>query len=174
MAYAIGLDWYDNPEKWENHGRNVLEQHCKHKDQDKSSKRNNRETNMRYSGYCNKCETCEDSAKPMMNYGYLLDLHPDDKMILQIVKRTNCTVMENTENGDWFLVLCGGGMNLSQDIALAYHLAQRWIPCELALNISTQKGLSIGGKDWYILKKAMRESLSEDNKHIQNALEEWR
>jgi hypothetical protein len=150
MSYAIYHDWSKYDENLRNHGRSVLVASCKHKD------------GAHENDYCDKgrCSISEDSAMPMMNYLYPLELSDfDDKEILAVVKHTNCTVIENEDTGEWFLTLCGGGMNLSQDIALAYHFLETWIPYELAINVSTQAGLSIGGKQWEVLRKAMKESL---------------
>jgi hypothetical protein len=89
----------------------------------------------------------EDSCKPMMNYGYPLSFLPDDQKILKVVKDTCLTVMENQDTGDSFLVLCGGGMDLSQSIANAYLLAGERIPDELAFEVCTQPCFSVGRKN---------------------------
>lgn len=177
MAYAIRLDWYEEQqkegyfEKWVNHGRNYAEEHCKHKDQDKSKS----ETNMRYSGYCDKCGYGEDSLIPMMNFIYPLECSSfDEDKIKKVCDKTNCTLMENTESGEFFLTLCGGGMDLSQDIALAYHILERWIPYELCINVCTQKNLSVGGKDWNVLNRAMRQSLKHYKLTAASKLKEWK
>ena len=157
MTFSIRVDWSEElkTEKWENVGRSIAEESCKHKHPEGHG-----ETSMRYGGYCEECDFCEDSAIPMMNFAYPLETTPDDEKVLEVVKRTNCTVMRNTETDEFFLVLCGGGMNLSQDIALAYHLIENWIPFDLATSVCTQEGLSVGGKDWTVLKKAMQKSLA--------------
>lgn len=171
MAYAISVDWQEelkNSDKWINHGRNIAEDSCKHKTQ------NSKETNMRYSGWCDECGFGEDSCVPMMNFAYPLEcenFHKDK--IKEVIKRTNCTVMENGETGRWFLTLCGGGMDLSQDIALAYHILETWIPFDLCMNVCTQKDLSVGGKNWEILKKAMQKSLKSYQGSVEYKLKEW-
>lgn len=176
MGYATRIDWYEEQksdryyDKWVNHGRNIAGSSCKHKDHD-SSKQN---TNMEYSGYCEKCGYSEDSCIPMMNFIYPLVLTDfDEDKIKKVIKHTNCTVMENTETGEWFLTLCGGGMDLSQDIALAYHLLERWIPYDLAREVCTQKELSVGGKNWNVLKKAMLESLKLYRDRAEEKIKLW-
>jgi len=72
---------------------------------------------------------------------------PDEDKILEIVKKTCLTVMENQDTGEYFLVLCGGGMDLSQSIAYAYLLAGQRIPDELAFEVCTQPCLSVGKKN---------------------------
>ena len=171
MVYAIKIDWQEEwkiPDKWDNVGRRLLEDNCKHKDQD-----NGKETNMRYAGYCEKCEVGEDTSTPMMNFGFPLETTPENEKVLEVVKRTNCTVMCNTETDEFFLVLCGGGMDLSQDIALSYHILERWIPYDLAVSVCTQKDLSLHGKDWEVLKKAMQESLQHYVTSAQGYLLRW-
>ena len=53
-TYAIMISWMDefkeHPDKWINHWRNILEENCNHKTQDKDSEEDNKETNVRYSG----------------------------------------------------------------------------------------------------------------------------
>ena len=170
MRFSISVDWseeYNIPDKWENVGRRVIEEHCTHK----PAKRD--DSNMSYEGNCDACGFCEDSAMPMMNFAYPLVITPDDDEVLEVVKRTNCSVMHNTESDEYFLVLCGGGMDLSQDIALAYHILERWIPYELAINVCTQKDLSVSGADWGILKRAMQESLKLYAGRAQEYLKRW-
>jgi hypothetical protein len=166
------INWHDefqkNYEKWDNCGRRAIEENCNHKTQSSS------DTNMRYSGYCDECGHGEDSGEPMMNFGYPLEREPDDEKILKVVNETNCTVMHNTDTDEYFLALTGGGMDLSQDIALAYHILEKWIPFELAIRVCTQKELSVGGKNWDILKQAMINSLDNEMENAMRKLEIWK
>lgn len=157
--YAISINWYDefNKEdcfdKWINHGRHALENACTHnEDGDGSNKL------IEYN-YCDECGVSSDGTAPMMNYGYLLESKPSEEQILAVVSETNLTVMENTETDEFFLVLTGGGMDLSQDIALAYLLCGEQIPVEVAIRVSTQYGLSKSGENWFKLMNACVESL---------------
>ena len=172
MGFSVMIDWHNdfqnNYEKWENCGRRIIEENCDHREEESQG-----DSNMRYSGYCEECGHCEDSGQPMMNYGYPLEITPDDDKILKVLEETNCTVMYNTETDEYFIALSGGGMDLSQDIALAYFFLQRWIPYDLATSVSTQKGLSVGGKNWDILKEAMKESLENDHSRSKSKLDEW-
>jgi hypothetical protein len=165
MEMAHFLDWHDefsrHPDKWLNHGRRVAQESCMHKTQDKDGDKDNRETNMRYSGYCEQCGFSEDDCEPMMNYGYPLRYLPDENKILRIVKETCLTVMENQNTGEYFLVLCGGGMDLSQSIAYAYFLAGERIPDELAFEVCTQPCLSIGEKEYLIIMRECRKELAD-------------
>lgn len=158
MAYSVSFDWSEEFkerfEEWENLGRQMAESSCNHHDED-----NPEDTNMYYKGYCEECGFSEDSNEPMMNYAYPLDIEPSEEAIKNVIENTNLTIMYHCPNfntsNTYYLVLTGGGMDLSQDIALAYYYCQRWIPEELLRNVCTQKGLSVGGEKWTLLRKEM-------------------
>jgi len=176
MSFSQWIDWSEalkDCDKWENLGRRALEENCKHKDQDKDSNKNNRETNIRYSGYCEKCDVCEDSVEPMMNYSYPLETEPSEDKILEVVRKTNCTVMYNSEQDAYFLTLCGGGMDLSQDIALAYIILEKWIPIDLILSVCKQPFLSTSKKDFLLLAKEIISQLQTSIVNLQSKKEEW-
>lgn len=178
MSYAIFQDMqeiYNNPDKWINHGRYTLENSCNHKDTDKKSSPDNTETNIRYSGYCEKCGIGEDSAIPMINYLYPLELKnfSEDK-ILKVVKETNCTVLENTDSGEWFLCLCGGGMNLSQDIAYSYIILETWMPDDLLQSVAKQPLLSLGRKKYKILARQIIKQLKMRSEQYKQRAKEWK
>lgn len=164
MEMTHFIDWHEefrqHPDRWLNHGRRIAEDNCSHKTQDTGNEKH-RETNMRYSGWCEECDFYEDSCQPMMNYGYPLLSLPNDDKILHIVQKTCLTVMENQDSGESFLVLCGGGMDLSQSIAHAYLLAEHRIPEELAFQISTQPCLSVGKKAYFQIMQACKKELKE-------------
>jgi heat shock protein HspQ len=63
--YAIWVDWSEQNEKWDNIGRSILDERCQHKTQDHGE---NKETNLRYSGYCDECDISEDSGNPMIKH----------------------------------------------------------------------------------------------------------
>ena len=178
MGFSINFDWSeelkgDNWEKWENLGRQYAEKSCTHQTQDKDSDLKNRETNMRYSGWCEECGYYEDSCQPMMNYAYSLDFEPSKEAIKNTIENTNLTVMYNNYTNEYFLVLCGGGMDLSQDIALAYIYCQKWIPEELLNNVCKQKGLSVSGDNWKFLRCEMISQLKHKVGMAERYLKEW-
>jgi hypothetical protein len=172
MGYAINQDMteiYNNPDKWINHGRNVLENSCKHHDQNKE------ETNIRYSGYCDKCDVSEDAGISMMNYLYPLELTDfEEKKILKVMKETNCTILENSETGEYFLALCGGGMNLSQDIAFSYVILEKWIPQDLLNSVATQPLLSLGSKKYKILAREIISQLKTNANRMKEKRKIWK
>ena len=171
---SITIDWseeYKNDyEKWENLGRNIIKDNCKHKTQDKSE---DKETNMIYSGYCEECGFSEDSCYPMMNYGHILITKPKNEDILKVVQNTNCTVMYDTINDLYYIALTGGGMDLSQDIALSYVWLENWIPEDLIKNVCKQKGFSIGKEHFEILKSAIMEQSKDYQDNYKRLHKEW-
>lgn len=167
MAYCIHVDEWDY-ETWEFIGRDILQASCNHYDQDKDN------TNTQYSGHCEKCGISEDDGQPMMLYAYPLDITPSDEEILEIHKETCCTVVQNKKTDEYFIALCGGGMDLSQHIALAYIIAQRWIPFDLAVNVSSQHNLNFGYKNFKRVSKGIRESLKKDAFHAKRKIKEMR
>jgi len=177
MGYSINQDMqeiYDNPDKWTNHGREALINSCHHQTQDESEKDVDKEFNVSYGGYCEECDISEDSAVPIMNYIYPLELKDfDEDKILKVVKNTNCSVMENQETGEWFLVLCGGGMDLSQDIALSYIFLEKWIPEDLITQVCKQRGFSISKDNFEILKKEIIEQSKHYNNKFNQLEKDW-
>jgi len=168
MSFAIYQDWSKYNENMINHGRYAIENSCEHTGD------RGEDSNMLCSGYCDECGYFEDSAIPMMNYIYPLELDCfDDEKILEVVEKTNCTVIENEETGEWFLAICGGGMDLSQDIALAYHILEKWVPFELAMQVCTQKNLSLSGKNWERMRDAVVASLKKDRDNAEFRIKQW-
>ena len=98
---------------------------------------------------------------PIYNYAYPLSKGKPftREEVLSVALETNCCVVKNIEDGDYFLSLTGCGMDLSQDIGYAYVLLGERIPVETALDINTQKGLSISEKKFKVLAKEVIKSL---------------
>jgi len=100
-----------------------------------------------------------DDHVPMMLCAYPLRERPSNKSIRRIHEKTCLTVVEDTETGEFFLALCGGGMDLSQDIAMAYIIAHGLVPAALAMEVSTQPNLSQRGKNWLQVMRYCRRAL---------------
>ena len=164
MGYSINIDWREEFEKdydkWENHGRNVLRSSCNHKQLEEED-------------WCEKCGISEDSCEPMMNYAYPLETIPDEDKILKVVQNTCLTIMENNETGEYFLVLCGGGMDLSQSIALAYIYAETWMPNDLISSVCTQPCLSVSKSEYNILSKQIVRQLKMESARFKHKSKEW-
>lgn len=127
VMYAINVDWREEYENW-----NFIGQHL---------------YNEEHEGEEDFYEDNEVGI-PMMNYAYPLNGRPNDEQILDIVENTACTVVERESDGEFYLALTGGGMDLSQSIALAYLKAGEPIPLELCREVSTQVGLSISKEEY--------------------------
>ncbi len=80
MGYSINQDMqevYDNPDKWTNHGRDILRSSCKHKE------------GVEETEWCAKCDISEDAGTPIMNYIYPLELNGfEDEKILDLCLST--------------------------------------------------------------------------------------
>ncbi len=182
MGYSIDVDWHEEfgkyPDKWINEGRHILDQSCKHYDKQKDDlpgeQGEYKICNVEYSGYCEQCGISEDDCEPMMNYTYPLVCDPSEEAIAKVVKNTCLTVMYNNDNGKYYLVLCGGGMDLSQQIGLAYLYTDGRIPKDLIEEISTQANLSVSGKDWRFLKESIIEELEINKACLNRSIEEWK
>lgn len=168
MNTARFVDWIEEYEDWENIGRNAIVDKCTHK-----HPKGNGESNMSYAGYCDECESYEDSGVPMMNFAYPLDVKPSDEAILSVLDKTNLTVMYSDKEDKHYLALTGGGMDLTQDIALAYYYCQKWIPMDVIHSLCTQKELTVSGLQWDVLVTAVIESIKLEQRHLADRLVDW-
>lgn len=158
--YSLSVSWFDeyeqHPDRWMNHGAEAI--YNKETERLSNCPHGNKENE-----YCDECECYPDDERnnnePMMNYAYPLHHEPDEEQILKVVQETSCTVMENQDTEEFFLALCGGGMDLSQSIAHAY-LICGYIPDALASNVSTQYGLNISGENYFKVMEAIKDSLN--------------
>ena len=64
-------------------------------------------------------------------------------------------------------------MDLSQDIALAYIIAQRYIPHALAIEINKQPCLSVGGKDYLLIAKEIKRQLKIKISQCKSDIKAW-
>lgn len=176
--YSIHVDDW-NIENWEFTGRDLM-----YAAMDEKGTEQHKEALERANG-CG-CELEDvigefaDENIPMMLYAYPLYDRPSDEQIIEISEDTACTVVMNNGTEDYFLALCGGGMDLSQDIALAYIIAQGHIPDSLALNVSTQEGLSKYKDEWKKVMSGCKDSLKSATnsydvqiKRIDEAIKEY-
>lgn len=175
METARYFSWDENwdekrcQEKYNNLGREALLKSCTHKPSAEDN------------GYCEECSISEDDAVPMMNYIYPV-YKPyngySDERILSVVKNTNCTLVEDNEDGELFLTLCGGGMDLSQDIALAYYLLAEgpynMIPVDVLRSMCLQPELSIGLKEFVKVSRQGIKEIRNDIRNLQWKLKEFK
>jgi hypothetical protein len=96
----------------------------------------------------------------------------DDK-IAEICLNTECTVVKDTEKDQYYLSHTGGGMDLSQELAMGYMIARGRIPPEVAHSVSTQYGLNLKGEKWMAVAKQCKTELEIAAKRYQMKIEEW-
>lgn len=124
------------------------------------------------------CPCCEDDSgnlAPMMNYIYPLDYQGLVTEEIRIeLAQTNCMLVEEESTGDYFLVLNGGGMDLSPAIAWAYYKAQKWLPLDLLheLKAGWVKD-SLSSEKFEELKALMIEQLQNQIPRTQEKYAEW-
>lgn len=116
-----------------------------------------------YQGYTEEeREDDPDAGMPMMNYAY--PIHYFDSKgdrIRKICQETNCTVVYNIDEDRHYLALTGGGMDLSQDIALAYLMAtgkdsnpeNGYIEWDMIDEIYINSPLSVAEKEFKLILK---------------------
>jgi len=81
--------------------------------------------------------------------------------------------MYNTETETHYIVLNGGGMDLSQDIAFSYVILEKWIPEDFINSVNSQEGLSISKKNFKILKEAIIEQSEHYKNRFESLKEKW-
>jgi len=134
--YSIYGDWSQDYEKWSFIGQQAYNKaHEKDADFDEAN----------------------EMGMPMMNYAYPLKHDIDEPTILKIVENTNCTVVENNDTGKQYLALTGGGMDLSQDIALTYIYAQSFVEWDLIDDVFISSPLSVDGDKYLLILKDLKE-----------------
>jgi len=152
--YSISVSAWDD--SWNYIGKDIMYEHYMN---DEETIKECEENNWDLERYA---QEQADANFPMMLYAYPLYEKIDEDKIKEICLETSCTVVENNDTGDWYLALCGGGMDLSQSIALAYIIAQGWIPSSLANNVSTQYGLNFSGEKYFKVMNGIKKSLQNE------------
>ena len=170
--YSINVDDW-NIEEWEMTGRHLMYSRMAEKGtpQNREAKKRAKDCG------CELEDVIDEFAYehiPMMLYAYPLQIEPDEERIVEVCERTCCTVVQNNKTGDYFLALCGGGMDLSQDIALAYNIAQTWLPMGLLGEVSTQYGLSKSGEDFEQIRKIIIEQSEMESSYFERMAEKWK
>lgn len=151
--YCISVpDW--NPEEWEFTGLNLEEKSRGLWSED------------------NQNGITEDDFSPMMMHAYPLYGRPADEAILKIHKKTCLTVVRSIESEEFYLALCGGGMDCSQDIGMAYIIAEGSIPYALAMQISRQPNVTQKGADFVTVMEYCRMSVDATIAGAQRQLKE--
>ncbi|MCK4983736.1 MAG: hypothetical protein KAS17_12475, partial [Victivallaceae bacterium] len=114
--------------------------------------------------YCHTCECYPDDThqdnKPVVNYVYPLFSKPDEEKIIKVCEETSCTVVYNSQDDNYYLALTGCGMNLSQDIALAYIIADGCIEWDFIENVCISGAFSVSKEDYQIILSELERQLT--------------
>ena len=124
-----------------------------------------------------------DLGIPMMNYAYpIYNFDGDEEKIKKVCQETNCTVVYNQEEDEYYLALTGGGMDLSQDIAYAYMIISGYIEWDFLDEVKLTQCLSVSEETYReILRQAFKQyknqkaradlNLNEIKSYIKESLE---
>ncbi|MCF8008138.1 MAG: hypothetical protein K9K32_00105 [Halanaerobiales bacterium] len=176
MSYAEFIDWQteDFFENWENVSINVLVKIFKDKDDPRAEEIAEYFGIDLEDGYEELDEIINDSFFPMINFIYPLETNTLQKdAVYKTSLETNCIVLYNRVFGKNYLCLAAGGMDFSQDIGLAYAIMDKRIPLELAIDINTQKNLTVRGENWGLLEYKVIQALEAGKNRINQLLKEW-
>lgn len=171
--YSISVDDW-NYEKWEFVGRDLMyDYYTEHPE-----KAIEQGYELDENGEVKYLNELVDREFPMMLYAYPIytslfeyDYEEFKKRVIKLCLTTNCTVVKKIDTDEYFLALTGGGMDLSQDIALAYLIIDEVIPSALAYNVCTQYGLSVSGDSWSKIMLACKDSLESSVNYYNNKIE---
>jgi len=172
--YSVDVDEWDW-DSWDFIGRNVMTEYFQ-EHPEKAEEMFGYETDE--NGEVEYLDELVDSYIPMMLYAYPIytmeadyDYASFEEKVKEVCLKTNCTVVQKNSSGEYFLALTGGGMDLSQDIALAYLIIDGRIPASLALNVATQKNLSVTGADWVRVMNGVKDELEANIYNYQTKID---
>jgi len=120
-----------------------------------------------------------DDYIPIYNFAYPLGLSAlDDGKIERICNETNCTVVCNQDEDSLYLALCGCGMDLSQDIALAYMIAYSYgdteygrIPRHMLFDVYKSGALSVGQEKFERIREKLIDGFESLKQSCERELE---
>lgn len=173
--YSINVDDWNDYERWEMTGRNIMYSRMMEEGtpQNKEAKKEAEVWGVD-SDFEDIVNELADHHIPMMLYAYPLEIDPSEEEIIEVCERTACTVVQDNNTGEYFLALCGGGMDLSQDIALAFNIAQKWLPTSLLSSVCKQYGLTKGGKNFKQIKDIIIEQSEMEGNRLLALAKEWK
>ena len=173
--YSISVDWsaQENSNKWQNLGQETMRGFYEANPKEAAKDGHDVED-----GEVTYLEDVLGSWEPMMNYAYPLQLDPtfrDDgtDRIIKVCRDTSLTVMYNDDEDSYYLALCGGGMDLSQSIALAYQILENWLPVSLLGAVSKQPELAVHGKAWLGMAKQIRRQVRMEIARLRDNNRQW-
>jgi hypothetical protein len=170
---SIFIDWTE-AEGFENETQSILRQVLEDEEHPRFKEVTKRLEVLQDGKLVDWWEESLDSYAPMMNYAHILETKPEEDKILDVALKTNCSIMFDNEKDVYYIALNGGGMDLSQDIGLAYVILENWIPEDLINQISRQEGLSISKEDFKTLKKEIVKQSQTYSERYKTLSERWK
>jgi len=169
--YSINVDWQEEYEKWQNIGQDAMREFFEANPKEAEAEGYDLDED----GEVKYLDELLDHWQPMMNYAYPLVCDPTRDMdkIVKVCRETCLTVMYKEEDDTYYLALCGGGMDLSQDIARAYQILENWIPISLMREVSKQPELSVHGEAWLEMAQQIKKQLNMNIDQLQLDLKQW-
>lgn len=102
-----------------------------------------------------------DENIPILNFIYpLYSKSLSQEKILEVCSRTACTVIFDKMSDSYYLALTGAGMDFSQDIALAYIIADGCIDWDFLEEVYVDGPLSLSREDYEIVLKELKRQLA--------------
>lgn len=174
---SIFIDWYNefsnNFDKWENCTTRVLKEILEDSEHEKFNEIAEKLDLLEDGKLVEYWEESVGEYRPMMNYGHILVTTPDDDKILKCALKTGCCVMYNNYTDECFIGLTGGGMDLSQNIALAYVILENWIPEDLIMSVCKQPGFSLCKDEFKWLKAEIIEQSESYKNRFETLKKDW-
>lgn len=164
--YSISVDdWNDS--KWDHVGVDTMRNYYEN---DRQIKKDAKDMGIDLEDYI--VEKSEEHY-PMMLYAYPIFREPSEKQIIDVCTKTCLTVVRDIETDDYYLALCGGGMDLSQSVAHAYLLTDGFIPMSLAKEVSKQPCLSVSRPVYKKIAREIKRQLKNEMARCKADLKEW-
>ena len=164
--YSVSVDdWNDS--KWDHTGVSIMRDYYEN---NRVARKEAKDLDISIESYAD--EKAAESY-PMMLYAYPLFSEPSDEQIRKVCLKTCCTVVLDNETDTYYLALCGGGMDLSQSVALAYLMTDGFIPRSLVHEVCRQPCMSVGKSDYRKIVKEIKKQLKNEIRNCQSDLKSW-
>ena len=102
-----------------------------------------------------------DDGYPIYNFAYpLFKSDVSEEEILAVCEKTNCTVVLNNQDDKYYLSLTGCGMDMSQDIALAYMIVDGCIDWDFLEDVYIEGPFSVSRENYHKILAELKRQLS--------------
>lgn len=117
-------------------------------------------------------EEIQEQNMPMYNYAYQLERTSiEDSVIRRVCEKTSCTVVYNQKENSYYLALTGCGMDLSQDIALAYMIVDGCVNWDMLEDVYIHAPISVSKQRYFEILKQMKSQLKIRMDSYKNRIE---